>query len=96
MLFPFTLVPPKPAPRQTTGSLKNPAEDLFENPFKTDPFGAPSLNSVSILNPSCLAGIVSCVLYQQCARSSRTRSQCETFIPTECRHNYQRLLIGYI
>ncbi|XP_077203146.1 disabled homolog 2 isoform X4 [Paroedura picta] len=40
--------PPKPAPRQTTAPLKNPAEDLFENPFKTDPFGAPSLNSAAV------------------------------------------------
>ncbi|XP_015275643.1 PREDICTED: disabled homolog 2 isoform X1 [Gekko japonicus] len=41
-------VPPKPAPRQTTAPLKNPAEDLFENPFMTDPFGAPSLNSATV------------------------------------------------
>ncbi|XP_054843183.1 disabled homolog 2 isoform X4 [Eublepharis macularius] len=48
-------VPPKPVPRQTTVPLKNPAEDLFENPFKTDPFGAPSVNSAAI-QPSALFG----------------------------------------
>nr|XP_056703772.1 disabled homolog 2 [Euleptes europaea] len=48
-------VPPKPAPRQTTAPLKNPAEDLFENPFKMDPFGGPSLNSAAV-QPSALFG----------------------------------------
>ncbi|XP_060092037.1 disabled homolog 2 isoform X3 [Heteronotia binoei] len=41
-------VPPKPVPRQTTAPLKNPADNMFENPFKTDPFGAPSLNSAAV------------------------------------------------
>ncbi|XP_062984198.1 disabled homolog 2 isoform X2 [Elgaria multicarinata webbii] len=34
--------PPKPVPRQTAVPSTKPAEDLFENPFKMDPFAAPS------------------------------------------------------
>ncbi|XP_048359894.1 disabled homolog 2 isoform X2 [Sphaerodactylus townsendi] len=47
--------PPKPAPRQTIAPVKNPSEDPFENPFKLDPFGAPSLSSATV-PPSALFG----------------------------------------
>ncbi|XP_053156132.1 disabled homolog 2 isoform X2 [Hemicordylus capensis] len=38
-------VPPKPVPRQNSVPPTKPAEDLFENPFMADPFGAPSQTS---------------------------------------------------
>ncbi|XP_034956380.2 disabled homolog 2 isoform X1 [Zootoca vivipara] len=41
-------VPPNPVLRPNAVPPARPAEDLFENPFKTDPFAVPSLNSTAV------------------------------------------------
>ncbi|XP_061472938.1 disabled homolog 2 isoform X2 [Rhineura floridana] len=41
-------VPPKPVPRQNAVPPVKPPEDLFENPFKVDPFAVPSQNSTAV------------------------------------------------
>ncbi|XP_077792534.1 disabled homolog 2 isoform X3 [Podarcis muralis] len=43
-----TGVPPNPVLRPNAVPTAKPAEDLFENPFKTDPFAVPSLNSTAV------------------------------------------------
>ncbi|XP_033891208.3 disabled homolog 2-like isoform X1 [Acipenser ruthenus] len=45
--------PPKPAPRQATPSTSNPAQNLFGDPFGSDPFGAPvPITSVPTQQPA--------------------------------------------
>ncbi|KAH0627905.1 hypothetical protein JD844_008464 [Phrynosoma platyrhinos] len=44
-------VPPNPVPRQNAVSPAKPAEGSFENPFKMDPFAAPSQNSITVQQP---------------------------------------------
>uniref|UniRef100_A0A8D0KL09 DAB adaptor protein 2 n=1 Tax=Salvator merianae TaxID=96440 RepID=A0A8D0KL09_SALMN len=41
-------VPPKPVPRQNAVPPTKPTDELFENPFKTDPFAVPSQNSATV------------------------------------------------